>query len=100
MKILIVDDESPARSQHKRLLNEFFPELQVCAEAASVEEAWQLIRLHNPGLVLLDVDAFNQPGVENSKLASYAVLGNQSEKYLKKAAEMKGRPDLLKRYTL
>lgn len=56
MKILIVDDESPARSQHKRLLNEFFPELHVCAEAASVEEAWQLIRLHNPGLVLLDVD--------------------------------------------
>jgi glucose-6-phosphate isomerase len=49
---------------------------------------------------LLDVDAFNQPGVENSKIASYAVLGNQSEKYVKKAAEMKGRPELLKKYTL
>jgi len=49
---------------------------------------------------LLDVDAFNQPGVENSKLASYAVLGNQSEKYQKKAAEMKGRPDPLKQYIL
>ena len=49
---------------------------------------------------LLDVDAFNQPGVENSKLASYAVLGNQSEKYLKKAAEMKGRPALLKKFAL
>lgn len=49
---------------------------------------------------LLDVDAFNQPGVEGSKLASYAVLGNTSEKYLKKAEEMKGRPELLKRYRL
>ena len=49
---------------------------------------------------LLDVDAFNQPGVEGSKLASYAVLGNQSEKYLKKAAEMKGRPELLKKFVL
>ena len=49
---------------------------------------------------LLDVDAFNQPGVEGSKLASYAVLGNTSEKYLKKAAEMKGRPDLRKHYVL
>ncbi|HNW87438.1 MAG TPA: glucose-6-phosphate isomerase [Candidatus Limiplasma sp.] len=49
---------------------------------------------------LLDVDAFNQPGVEGSKLASYAVLGNTSEKYVKKAAEMKGRPDLLKKYVL
>lgn len=49
---------------------------------------------------LLDVDAFNQPGVEGSKLASYAVLGNTSEKYVKKAAEMKGRPDFLKKYVL
>ncbi len=49
---------------------------------------------------LLDVDAFNQPGVEGSKLASYAVLGNQSEKYVKKAEEMKGRPDLMEKYVL
>ncbi|MCE5343313.1 MAG: glucose-6-phosphate isomerase [Eubacteriales bacterium] len=49
---------------------------------------------------LLDVDAFNQPGVESSKLASYAVLGNTSEKYQRKAAEMKGRPEPLKKYTL
>lgn len=41
---------------------------------------------------LLDIDAFNQPGVEESKIASYAVLGNTSEKYLKKAQEMKERP--------
>ena len=49
---------------------------------------------------LLDIDAFNQPGVEESKIASYAVLGNQSEKYLKKAEEMKGRPEGNPAYTL
>lgn len=49
---------------------------------------------------LLDIDAFNQPGVEESKIASYAVLGNTSAKYVKKAAEMKGRPSLVKRYML
>lgn len=49
---------------------------------------------------LLDVDAYNQPGVEGSKLASYAVLGNKSEKYVKKAEEMKGRPELQKQYVL
>lgn len=49
---------------------------------------------------LLDVDAFNQPGVENSKIASYAVLGNQSEKYLRKAEEMKGSPAPKAKYTL
>ena len=49
---------------------------------------------------LLDIDAFNQPGVEESKIASYAVLGNQNEKYLKKAEEMKGRPAGKKEYIL
>jgi glucose-6-phosphate isomerase len=49
---------------------------------------------------LLDVDAFNQPGVEGSKLASYAVLGNTSDKYKMKAQEMKGRPELRKKYVL
>lgn len=49
---------------------------------------------------LLDIDAFNQPGVEESKIASYAVLGNTGEKYVKKAEEMKGRPVGKKEYTL
>ena len=49
---------------------------------------------------LLDVDAFNQPGVEGSKLASYAVLGNTNEKYRQKAEEMQGRPALQKRFVL
>ena len=49
---------------------------------------------------LLDIDAFNQPGVEESKIASYAVLGNKGEKYAKKAQEMKGRPASKKKYTL
>ncbi len=49
---------------------------------------------------LLDIDAFNQPGVENSKIASFAVLGNQGEKYQKKSKEMQDRPELMKRYIL
>ena len=49
---------------------------------------------------LLDIDAFNQPGVEESKIASYAVLGNTSEKYQKKAAEMKNRPAEKEAYIL
>ena len=49
---------------------------------------------------LLDIDAFNQPGVEESKIASYAVLGNQDAKYLAKANEMKGRPAGRKEYML
>ena len=38
---------------------------------------------------LYDIDAFNQPGVEESKIASYAVLGNEEEQYKRKSDEMK-----------
>lgn len=49
---------------------------------------------------LLDIDAFNQPGVETSKIASYAVLGNTAEKYAKAAQEMTGRAPAKEKYTL
>ena len=50
---------------------------------------------------LLDIDAFNQPGVENSKVASFAVLGNTSDKiFTDKAQEMQDRPALMTRYIL
>jgi glucose-6-phosphate isomerase len=49
---------------------------------------------------LLDIDAYNQPGVEESKIASYAVLGNESEKYAKKRREMDGQPGAKKEYVL
>ena len=49
---------------------------------------------------LLDIDAFNQPGVEESKIASYAVLGNTGEKYLKKQAEMADAPKPQAKYRL
>jgi two-component system LytT family response regulator len=56
MKILIVDDEAPAREIIRHLLQKYFPETTVCAEAVSVEQAYQAVLLHNPELVLLDVD--------------------------------------------
>ena len=49
---------------------------------------------------LLDIDAFNQPGVEESKIASYAVLGNPDEKFQKKQEEMANAPNELKKFIL
>ena len=49
---------------------------------------------------LLDIDAFNQPGVEESKIASYAVLGNTGEKFRSKQAEMAQQPESRKEYRL
>ena len=49
---------------------------------------------------LLDIDAFNQPGVEESKIASYAVLGNAGEKYQAKQQEMANQPASNPKYIL
>lgn len=56
MKILIVDDELSPREQSKRLLAEFFPEIIICAQAENVEAAYKAILLHQPDVLLLDVD--------------------------------------------
>lgn len=49
---------------------------------------------------LLDIDAYNQPGVEESKVASYAVLGCEGEKYETKRKEMAARPERQGKYVL
>ena len=47
---------------------------------------------------LLNIDTFNQPGVEESKVASYAVMGYESEQHNKKREEMNLRPAENKTY--
>ena len=42
---------------------------------------------------LLDIDTFNQPGVEESKVAAFAMLGRETEKHNAKREEMKTRPE-------
>ncbi len=56
MKVLIVDDELSPREQSIRLLSEFFPEIMVCAQAENIKTAFEAILLHQPDVVLLDVD--------------------------------------------
>lgn len=56
MKILIVDDEKPARDYCKQLLTEKFSECVMVAETDNVCSAYEAILIHNPDLVLLDVD--------------------------------------------
>ena len=41
---------------------------------------------------LMNINTFNQPGVEESKIAAYAVMGYESELHTAKREEMKNRP--------
>ena len=49
---------------------------------------------------LLNINTFNQPGVEESKLAAYAVMGYDSEVHTAKREEMKNRPERKDEYIL
>jgi len=55
MKILIVDDEAPARSRLRDLLGEIDPALIVVGEASEGEAALRLAVQNRPDAVLLDI---------------------------------------------
>lgn len=54
IRVLVVDDEPPARAKLRRLLAEE-ADVEVVAEAADGEEAVEALRHHAPDLVFLDV---------------------------------------------
>lgn len=54
IRVLIADDEAPARRELRRLL-QVHPEIELVAEAKDGDEAVELIRQHSPDLVFLDI---------------------------------------------
>ncbi len=61
---LIVDDEKKVRESLKKLLTENCPAVKVLAEAASVDEAYNLIKKHSPQIVFLDVEMHDNNGFD------------------------------------
>ncbi|WP_323813433.1 LytR/AlgR family response regulator transcription factor [Cellvibrio sp. NN19] len=66
IKALIVDDERLARAELKRLLAAH-PQIDICAEAASADEAKQLLAEFPINLVFLDIQ---MPGTNGLELAA------------------------------
>jgi len=65
MRLLIVDDEAPARARMRRLLSGI-EECTVIAEADSAQHALALITEHRPDALLLDI---SMPGLDGLSLA-------------------------------
>lgn len=65
LKILIIDDEAPARNRLRRMLEEM-QDVQVAGEATTGQEALQLIPVKLPDVLLLDI---SMPGLSGMKLA-------------------------------
>ena len=65
LKILIIDDEMPARKRLRRMLADV-PAVQVAGEAATGEQALRLIPVKDPDVLLLDI---SMPGLDGMTLA-------------------------------
>ncbi len=62
-KILIVDDHSMVR-EGLILRISAYPDLEVCGEATTEEEAMDLVKQTNPGLVIVDISLKSGHGIE------------------------------------
>jgi len=60
LKILIADDEQPVLEGLQFLIKKHFEDMAVCAAARNGREAMELVRLHQPDIVLMDV---RMPGI-------------------------------------
>ena len=65
LKILLIDDEAPARNRLRRMLAQV-RDVQVTGEAATGQEALELIPKKLPDVLLLDI---SMPGLSGMKLA-------------------------------
>lgn len=67
MKVLIVDDEKPARDRLRQLVGDF-GEHEVVGEAGNGQQALALASTLNPDVVLLDI---RMPGVDGIETAHH-----------------------------
>lgn len=66
MRVLIVDDEPPARDRLRRLLEEL-PDTECAGEAGTGEQALELARQTHPDVVLLDIRMPGMGGLEAAR---------------------------------
>ncbi len=63
MKAIIIDDERLARTELRKLLQDF-PEIEIVDEASNAEEGIQKIESHNPDLIFLDIQMPGKTGFD------------------------------------
>lgn len=63
IKVLVVDDEEPARIELSFIINQH-PDFQVAASASSAREALALLSEHEPQVVFLDIKLYDLNGLE------------------------------------
>lgn len=98
MRAIIIDDERLARTELRKLLQDF-PEIEVVDEAANADEGVQKIEVHNPDLVFLDIQMPGKTGFEmlqDLEAAPAVVFTTAYDDYAIKAFEVNALDYLLK----
>lgn len=64
IKALIIDDELHSRNLLHKMLEEYFPEINISAHASTVEEGLDGIRKYKPSIVFLDIQMKGETGFD------------------------------------
>src|SRR5580704_3798207 len=64
MKAFIVDDEIQSRNILINLLEQYFPDIRIVGEAATVDKGLQGIKKHDPNVVFLDIQMKGETGFD------------------------------------
>jgi two-component system LytT family response regulator len=98
MKAIIIDDERLARTELRKLLQEF-PEIEIVDEAANVDEGIGKIESHNPDLIFLDIQMPGKTGFDllaELDRAPQVIFTTAYDEYALKAFEVNALDYLLK----
>ncbi|MBD0284676.1 MAG: response regulator [Bacteroidota bacterium] len=98
MKAIIIDDERLARTELRKLLQDF-PEVEVIDEATNADEGLAKIENHNPDLIFLDIQMPGKSGFDMlSELdrAPQVIFTTAYDEYALKAFEVNALDYLLK----
>lgn len=66
-KLLIADDEQLERRALRHIVKQYLPELEVVGEARNGDESVELVREHEPQIILMDIKMPGKSGLEAAK---------------------------------
>jgi two-component system LytT family response regulator len=98
MKAIIIDDERLARTELRKLLQDF-PEIEIVDEASNADEGLQKIENHNPDLIFLDIQMPGKTGFDMLSELDHApqvIFTTAYDEYALKAFEVNALDYLLK----
>src|SRR5574338_158346 len=98
IKVILIDDERLARSELKRMLQEF-PDVEIVGEAANANEGIEKIESLNPDMVFLDIQMPGKTGFDmltELEKAPHVIFVTAYDEYALKAFDVNALDYLMK----